>query len=63
LTEVALVTNNNYRKAWILTGDGMAHFAYPSGFLISPGQALQVYNGPGGGCSVGAEFHGYLTAN
>jgi hypothetical protein len=38
------------------------HFTYPSGLVFAGGYAPSLINRANGNCSVGADLHGYLTA-
>jgi hypothetical protein len=48
---------------WQVPAPPGAHFTYPSGIVIQPGGVIAVNLTGGGGCSVQAYLHGYLTAN
>jgi hypothetical protein len=58
-----LVTGNVVRKSWYVFGTGTVHYAYPSGFLVGPGEALSLLVNPASACPAALELFGYLTSN
>jgi hypothetical protein len=50
------------REWWLLpAGTGTAHYVYPSGIVLPGGTGVHGLNVIFSPCTVGAQFHGYLT--
>lgn len=62
-TSISVTTDGFNRKVWNITGANTAHFDYPTGFLLSPGQVLGNAVAAGDACAASIEMHGYLTSN